>query len=146
MGVSWCWTVTNHIQQTRYVANFTLNLHPLYQPAHHWHTSPSAPNNTCTTHPSHQTGTTHASVHPLPIHQTWKTHDTNNRPTPRHTHLYMTFAYTHEIPPRFTTQYHTKKTLKLISNFPPLVTAQHTTCSNIRLVRLKMGIMMPETC
>ena len=24
--------------------------------------------------------------------------------------------------------------------------AQHTTCSNIRLVLLKMGIMMPETC
>jgi len=23
---------------------------------------------------------------------------------------------------------------------------QHTTCSNIRLVLLKMGIMMPETC
>jgi len=28
----------------------------------------------------------------------------------------------------------------------PLVTAQHTTCSNTRLVLLKMGIMMPETC
>jgi len=38
---------------------------PLYQPARHWHTSPSAPNNTYSTQPSHQTGTTHASVHPL---------------------------------------------------------------------------------
>jgi len=47
---------------------------------------------------------------------------------------------------RFTTQYHTKKTLQLISTFSPLVPAQHTTCSNIRLVLLKMGIMMPETC
>jgi len=35
---------------------------------------------------------------------------------------------------------------KLISNFSPLVTAQHTTYSNIRLVLLKMGIMMPKTC
>jgi len=24
--------------------------------------------------------------------------------------------------------------------------AQHTACSNVRLVLLKMGIMMPETC
>ena len=39
-----------------------------------------------------------------------------------------------------------KKTLKLISNFSPLVTAQHTTYSNIRLVLLKMGKIMPETC
>jgi len=28
----------------------------------------------------------------------------------------------------------------------PAEPAQHTTCSNIRLVLLKMGIMMPETC
>ena len=28
----------------------------------------------------------------------------------------------------------------------PTEPAQHTTCSNIRLVLLKMGIMMPETC
>ena len=28
----------------------------------------------------------------------------------------------------------------------PAVPAQHTMCSNIRLVLLKMGIMMPETC
>jgi len=54
----------------------------------------------------------------LPIHQTWKTHDTDTSPTPRHTNLHTTFSYTHEIPSRFTTQYHTKKTLKLISNFP----------------------------
>jgi len=81
--------------RTRYVDDFTLNLHPIYQPAQHRHTPPSAPNNTCTTHPSHQTGTTHASVHPLPIHQTWKTHEADTSPTPRHTHLHMTFAYTH---------------------------------------------------
>ena len=30
--------------------------------------------------------------------------------------------------------------------YSPFVTAQHTACSNIRLVLLKMGIMMPETC
>jgi len=107
--------------RTRYVANFTLNLHPLYPPPHHRHTSPSAPNNTCTTHPSHQTGTTHASVQLLPIHQTWKTHYTYTSPTPQHTNLHTTFSYTHEIPSRFTIQYHTKKTLKLISNFPRLL-------------------------
>jgi len=28
----------------------------------------------------------------------------------------------------------------------PAETSQHNTCSNIRLVLLKMGIMMPETC
>ena len=28
----------------------------------------------------------------------------------------------------------------------PAEPAQHTTCSNISLVLLKMGIMMPETC
>jgi len=28
----------------------------------------------------------------------------------------------------------------------PAETAQHNTCSNARLVLLKMGIMMPETC
>ena len=28
----------------------------------------------------------------------------------------------------------------------PAEPAQHTTCSNIRLVLLKMGILMPETC
>ena len=28
----------------------------------------------------------------------------------------------------------------------PAEPAQHTTCSNIRLVLLKMGVMMPETC
>jgi len=28
----------------------------------------------------------------------------------------------------------------------PAEPAQHTTCSNIRLVLLKIGIMMPETC
>ena len=108
-----CGALPTTSSRTRYVANFTLNLHPLHQPPHHWHTSPSAPNNTCTTHPSHQTGTMHASVHPLPIHQTWKTHDTYTSPTPRHTNLHTTFSYTHEIPSRFTTQYHTKKTLKL---------------------------------
>ena len=62
------------------------------------------------------------------------------------THLHMTFAYTHEVPSRFTTQYPTKKTLQLISTFSPLVTAQHTTCSNTHLVLLKKGIMVPETC
>ena len=124
---------------------FTLNHHPLYQPAHHRHTLPSAPNNTCTTHPSHQTGTTHASEHSLPIHQTSKTHDTYISPTPRHTNLHTTFSYTHEVPSSFTTHYPTKKTLQLISTFSPLVTAQHTTCSNTLLGLLKMGIMMPET-
>jgi len=44
--------------------------------------------------------------------------------------LHTTFAYTHEVPSRFTTHYPTKKTLQLISTFSPLVTAQHTTsCS-----------------
>ena len=28
----------------------------------------------------------------------------------------------------------------------PAEPAQHTTCSNTRLVLLKMGVMMPETC
>jgi len=28
----------------------------------------------------------------------------------------------------------------------PAEPAQHNTCSNLRLVLLKMGIMMPETC
>ena len=50
------------------------------------------------------------------------------------------------VPSRFTTQYPTKNTLQLISTFSPLATAQHTTCSNTRLVLLKMGIMMSETC
>jgi len=95
--------------RTRYVANFTLNLHPLYQPAHHQHTPPSAPNNTCTTHPSHQTGTTHASVHLLPIHKSWNTHEADTSPTPGHTNLHTTFAYTHEVPFIFTTQYPTKR-------------------------------------
>jgi len=111
------------------------------------HTAPSAPNNTCSTHPSHQTGTTHASEHPLPIHQTWNTHDADTSPTPRHTNLHTTFAYTHtrsHLGLLHTTP--TKKTLQLISTFPPLVTEHHTTCSNTRLVLLKMGIMMPETC
>jgi len=44
------------------------------------------------------------------------------------------------------TQYPTKKTIQLISTFSPLVTAQHTTCSNTRLGLLNMSIMMPETC
>jgi len=55
-------------------------------------------------------------------------------------------SHTHEVPSRFTTHYPTKKTLQLMSAFSPLVTAQHTTCSNTRLVLLKMGIMMPEIC
>jgi len=55
-------------------------------------------------------------------------------------------VHTHEVPSRFTTHYPTKKTLHLISTFSPLVTAQHTTCSNTLLGLLKMGIMMPETC
>ena len=110
------------VTQQTFLLSFVLFLFQLlYQPAHHRHTSSSAPNNTCTTHPSHQTGTTHASVHPLPVHQTWKTHDTYTSPTPRHTNLHTTFSYTHEIPSRFTTQYHTKKTFKLISNFPCLL-------------------------
>ena len=54
--------------------------------------------------------------------------------------------FANEVPSRFTARYPTKKTLQLISTFSPLVTAQHTTCSNTRLVLLKMGIMMPETC
>ena len=119
---------TNKMQQLGvYFQQFLNN-----QPAHHRHTSPSAPNNTCTTHPSHQTGTTHASVHPLPIHQTWKTHDTYTSPTPRHTNLHTTYSYTHKIPSRFTTQYHTKKTLKLISNFPRLL--QRSTPHAVRYV------------
>jgi len=76
----------------------------------------------------------------------WKTHEAYTSPTPRHTHLHTTFAYTHEVPSRFTAHYPTKKTLQLISTFSPLVTAQHTTCSNTRLGLLKMGKMMPETC
>ena len=56
---------TNHIQQNQICSQLHIKPPPLYQPAHHRHTSPSAPNNTCTTHPSQQTGTTHASVHPL---------------------------------------------------------------------------------
>jgi len=56
------------------------------------------------------------------------------------------FVGSHEDPSWFTTQYPTKKTLQLTSTFSPLVTAQHTTCSNTRLGVLKMGIMMPETC
>jgi len=67
-------------------------------------------------------------------------------PTLRQTHLHTTSAYTHQVPSRFTTHYPTNKTLQLISTFSPLVTAQHTTCSNTRLVLLKIGIMMPETC
>ena len=55
------------------------------------------------------------------VHQTWKTQDTYTSPTPRTTNLHTTFSYTHEIPSRFTTQYHTKKTLRLISNFPRLL-------------------------
>jgi len=56
------------------------------------------------------------------------------------------FTYTHYVPNRFTTQYPTKKILQLISTFSPLVTAQHTTCSNTRLGLLKMSIMMSEIC
>jgi len=55
------------------------------------------------------------------VFQVWCTHDTYTSPTPRHTNLHTTFSYTHEIPSRFTTQYLTKKTLKLISNFPRLL-------------------------
>ena len=51
--------------RTRYVADFTLNLHPLYQPAHHRHTPPSAPNNTYTTHPPiKQAQRMHQYTHP----------------------------------------------------------------------------------
>ena len=45
----------------------------------------------------------------------------------------------------FTTHYPTKKDFTANIYFFPLVTAQHTTCSNTRLVLLKMGIVMPET-
>jgi len=55
-------------------------------------------------------------------------------------------SFANKVPTRFTTRYPTKKTLQLISTFSPFVTAQHTTCSNTRLVLLKMDIMMPETC
>ena len=116
---SGCGALPTTSSRSRYVADFTLNLHPLYQPAHHRHTPPSAPNNTCTTHPSHQTGTTHASEHPLPIHQSCKTYEADTSPTLRHTHLHKTFAYTYKVPSRFTTQYPTKKTLELISTFFP---------------------------
>ena len=85
------------------------------------------------------------TTHPLPIHQTWKTHEADTSPTLRQTHLHTTFANTHEVPSKFTTHYPTKKTLRLISTFSPLVTVQHTTRSNTRLVLLKMGIMIPET-
>ena len=98
--------------RTRYAADFTLNLHPLYQPAHHRHTSPSAPNNTCTTHPLPSNRHNACISAPAPIHQTWKSHDTYTSPTPRHTNLHTTFTYTHEIPSRFTTQYHTKEDIK----------------------------------
>jgi len=80
---------------TRYVVNITLNLHLLYQPAHHRHTTSS---NTCTTHSSHQTGTMHTSKHPPPIHQIRKHTRQITSPTPRHTHLRITFANTHEFP------------------------------------------------
>jgi len=60
--------------------------------------------------------------------------------------MLLWIAHTHEVPSRFTTQYTTKKSLQQISTFSPLVTAQHTTCSNTRLGLLKMCIMMPETC
>ena len=70
---------------------------------------------TSTAHSSHQTGTTHASKHPPPIHQTWKTYEADTSPTQRHTHLHTTFAYTHEFPTRFTTHYPTKKTSRLMS-------------------------------
>jgi len=39
-----------------------------------------------------------------------------------------------------------KKDITANIYFSPLVTAQHTTCSNTRLGLLKMGIIMPETC
>jgi len=51
--------------QKQVCSQLHINSPPLYQPAHHRHTSPSAPNNTCTTHRSPQTSTIHASVHPL---------------------------------------------------------------------------------
>ena len=73
-------------------------------------------------------------------------HKADTSPTLWQTYLQTTFAYTHEVPSRFTTHYPTKKTLQLISTFSLLVTVQHTTCSNSCLVLLKMGIMMPEIC
>jgi len=39
-----------------------------------------------------------------------------------------------------------KKDITVNIYLSPLVTAQHTTYSNTRLVLLKMGIIMPETC
>ena len=56
------------------------------------------------------------------------------------------FAYTHEVPTRFTTHYPTKKDVKANIYVFPLVTEQYSKCSNGVLVLLKMGIMMPETC
>jgi hypothetical protein len=110
------------------------NLPITYQPAYHIPTCLShtnlpitgtrplaAPNNTWTTQSSHQTGTTHASKHPLPIHQTRKTCDADTSPAPRRTHLHTTFAYTHEVPTRFTTHYTTKKTSRLISTISRLL-------------------------
>ena len=56
--------------------------------------------------------------------------------------MYATFAYTHGVPTRFTTQ---KDVTANIYVFP-LVKEQYTKCSNVFFVLLKMGIMMPETC
>jgi len=86
----------------------------------------------CITQPSHQTGTTHASVHPLPIHQTWKTYEAGTSPTLRHTHLHTTFTHTHKVPTRFTTHYTTKKTLQLISTFFPACYSAAHHISNTR--------------
>ena len=127
--------------RTRYVANFTLNLHPftnlpitgilplvhLITPAPHnppikqaqrmhqytrsWNTRPGK----CTIQ--------------IPVQH----HDTRHSNTHTRSHLGLLHNTPHK---------------DITSNiyFSPLVTAQHTTCSNTRLGLLKMGIMMPETC
>ena len=69
------------------------------------------------------------------LHTTF-THDIYTR------HLHTTFANTHEFPTRFTTQ----KDITANIYVSPLVTEQHTKCSNRAFVLMKTGIMMPETC
>jgi len=107
--------------RTRYVADFTLNLHPytnlpitgvlplvhLITPAPH--TSPIKQaqhmhQNTCSRYTRPE-----KHMRQIPV------------PTLRHTHLHTTFAYTHDVRTRFTTHYPTKNMLRLISSFPRLL-------------------------
>ena len=111
-------TLPTTSSRTRYVVEITLNLHPPYTNLPITGTRPLVtPNNTCTTHSSHQTGTTHASKHPPPLHLTRK--HTRQIPVQHHdTPIYTRHSQTHTNSP---TRFSTQKISRLISMFSRLL-------------------------